>query len=241
MIKWLKTYVLSLRRDFVILLGLDVLLLLVMELWLRNIPAPYPVFVRIGDLFVTLGVSFIASFVFYFVQVHMTKVRDKESLYPSIAQLFNSIISAETDILTQLLGLKMKEMSEEAIKEKAKQVDLYAEAPLIMGGPDGDHKANWLEYCIYRVRLIDRNVDMLLNMSAYLDSDLMAIILRIEKFDTFLDRVRYLFPMCSGNAHRLTFQTPGPFIELWHFIKKQEAYYDRELSKYFARNWAVVG
>jgi hypothetical protein len=50
-----------------------------MELWLRNIPAPYPVFVRIGDLMVTL---------------------------------------------TQLLGLKMKEMSEEAIKEKAKHIDL---------------------------------------------------------------------------------------------------------------------
>ena len=100
MFNWIRTYLFSLRRDFAILLGGDLLFLLVMELWLRNIPAPYPVFVRIGDLMVTL---------------------------------------------TQLLGLKMKEMSEEAIKEKAKHIDLYTEAPLTIGSPKGDHRANWLK------------------------------------------------------------------------------------------------
>lgn len=146
MFNWIRTYLFSLRRDFAILLGGDVLFLLVMELWLRNIPAPYPVFVRIGDLMVTLAVSFIASFIFYFVQVHIPKIKERERIYPSIAKMFNQIIGAETDILTLLLGLKMKEMSEEAIKEKAKHIDLYTEAPLTIGSPKGDHRANWLEY-----------------------------------------------------------------------------------------------
>ena len=58
MIRWFKTYVLSIRKDFVCLLVVDAIFLLIMELVLKKIPAPYPVFVRIGDLMVTLAVSF---------------------------------------------------------------------------------------------------------------------------------------------------------------------------------------
>lgn len=239
--KWIKTYVFSLRRDFAILLGVDVLFLFAMEFIFRNIPAPYPVFVRIGDLLVTLAVSFIASFLFYFVQVHMPKIKEKERIYPSIAKMFNQILSAETDILTQLLGLKMKEISEETIKEKAKPIDLYSEAPLTIGSPKGDHRANWLEYCIYRVGIIDRNTDMMLNVSAYLDSECMDILMRIQNSETFLVQIRNLFPLCvAGGVHKLQYQIPGPFIRLWHFIEEQEIYYDRVFRKYYGRNWEVI-
>ena len=231
MIRWFKTYVLSIRKDFVYLLVVDAIFLLIMELVLKKIPAPYPVFVRIGDLMVTLAVSFIASFIFYFVQVHMPKIKERERIYPSIAKMFNQILSSETDILTQLLGLKMKEMSEEVIKEKAKHIDLYTEAPLTIGSPQGDHRANWLEYCIYRVGIIDRNTDMMLNVSSYLDSECLDILMRIQDSETFLVQVRRLFPMCiADGVHKLQYQIPDPFIRLWHFIEEQEAYYDRVFS-----------
>lgn len=241
MIRWFKTYVLSIRKDFVCLLVVDAIFLLIMEQVLKKIPAPYPVFVRIGDLMVTLAVSFIASFIFYFVQVHMPKIKERERIYPSIAKMFNQILSSETDILTQLLGLKMKEMSEGAIKEKAKHIDLYTEAPLTIGSPQGDHRANWLEYCIYRVGIIDRNTDMMLNVSAYLDSECLDILMRIQDSEAFLVQVRRLFPMCAaGGVHKLQYQIPDPFIRLWHFIEEQEAYYDRVFGKYFGRNWVVL-
>lgn len=239
--KWFKTYVMSIRRDFVCLLIVDAIFLLVMELVLMKIPAPFTIFVRIGDLMVTLAVSFIASFIFYFVQVHMPKIKERERIYPSIAKMFNSILRAETDILTQLLGLKMKEMSDEAIKDKAQRIDLYTEAPLTIGSPKGDHRANWLEYCIYQVGIIDRNTDMILNVSAYLDSECMDILMRIQNSETFLVQVRRLFPMCkAGGVHKLQYQIPDPFIRLWHFIEEQEVYYDQVFGKYFGRNWVVI-
>ena len=236
MMRWFKTYVFSLRQDFAILFGLDILFLLVMELWLRNIPAPYPVFVRIGDLFITLGVSYIASLIFYFVQVHMPKIKEKEHLYPSIAMMFNAILNAEKDILTKLLGLKLNEIKEETIKERSQYIDLYKEAPLTIGGAGGDHRANWLEYCIYRVSNIDRNVDLMLHLSPYLDGECMGILMRIQNSDTLLGQIRRIFPICNGKAHRLTFQTSGPFIELWHFVEEQDRYYDRAFGKYFGKN-----
>jgi len=240
MTRWFKTYVLSIRRDFLWLLFADTVFLLIMELVLKKIPAPYTIFVRIGDLFVTLGVSFFASFVFYFVQVHMHKIKEKEKVYPSIAQLFRFIINAEWDLLTNLLGIKKGEISDDKIKEKVQELDLYTEAPLVIGRPDGDHKANWIEYCIYQVRTIDRNWDMMMNMSAYLDSECMNLLIRIQNSDTFLINVRRLFPMCNGNPHFINYKVPMTFINFWHFIEEQEAYYDREFNRYFGRNWAII-
>lgn len=240
MIKWFKTYVLSLRKDIGWLLCADVVFLLFMELVLRKIPAPYPIFVRIGDLFVTLAVSFLASFIFYFVQVHMHEIKEKEKVYPSIAQMFRFIINAEWDLLTNLLGIKMGEMSEDKIREKVQEINLYTEAPLVIGRQDGDHKANWIEYCIYHMRTIDRNWDIMMNMSAYLDSECMNLLLRIQNSDTFLINVRRLFPMCNGNPHRITYKVPTTFIKFWHFIEEQEAYYDRVFNPYFNKHLAII-
>lgn len=140
--KWFKTYVMSIRRDFVCLLIVDAIFLLVMELVLMKIPAPFTIFVRIGDLMVTL---------------------------------------------------------------------------------------------------IDRNTDMMLNVSAYLDSECMDILMRIQNSETFLVQVRRLFPMCkAGGVHKLQYQIPDPFIRLWHFIEEQEVYYDQVFGKYFGRNWVVI-
>lgn len=230
--KWYRTYIKTIRRDIVIILMIDLLFLLIMEVGLRRIPAPYPIFVKIGDLFVTLGISFIASFVFYVVQVHLPRIKEKEDLFPYIASMFNSILSIEKDILTLLLGLKMEEISEESIKEKVNGLDLYSEAPLIIGGLDSDKRANWIEYCLYRIKRLDRTWNMMMNYSAYLDSECMALLYRIQSSGCFLDRIRDLFPMCNGTRHKLSFGTPEPFIKLWHFIDEQQDYYDRVLAKY---------
>lgn len=93
--RWWKTYVQSIRKDLVVMLLADIVFLLVMELFLRNIPAPFPVFVKIGDLFVTLAISFLASFIFYFVQVHLPETRQKANVYPNLASWFNRIVIDE--------------------------------------------------------------------------------------------------------------------------------------------------
>ena len=70
----------------------DVIFLLVMELVFRKIPAPFLFFVKIGDVMVTLAISVIASFIFYFVQVHMPDIRHKANVYPCVAKLFHRIL-----------------------------------------------------------------------------------------------------------------------------------------------------
>lgn len=229
---WYRTYIKSIRRDIVIIFMIDLVFLFIMEIGLRQIPAPYPIFVKVGDLFVTLGISFIASFIFYIVQVHLPRIKEKEDLFPYIASMFQSILNTEKDIITQLLGLKMDALNEETIKEKVKGLDLYSEAPLIIGGVDSDQKANLIEYCLYNLKRIDSTWNMLINYSAYLDSECLALLYRIQNSGCFLDRIRFLFPLYKGSCRRLSYKIPESFIKFWHFIEEQQAYYDRTLAKY---------
>ena len=233
MVKWVKTYVMSLRRDIIYMLIIDVMFLLVMELWLRDIPAPYPIFGKIGNLCVTLAISIIASIIFYFVQVHLPTVREKERIYPSLAKLFGSILGLEKNLLTQLLGIEMKDMSEERIKKSVEELDLYSEAPLTIGSTNNaNHRANWIEYCLFRVEKIDKNWKLLIQYSSYLDSECMSLLMRIQYDDVFLDQVRRLFSICNGNMHRLSIQDTNLFVENWHLIEAQEDYYNRVFKPY---------
>ena len=235
MARWFKTYVMSLRRDIVYMLIVDVLFLLIMELWLRGIPAPYPIFIKIGNLFVTLAISIIASIIFYFVQVHLPNVKEKERIYPSLAKLFGSILGLEKNMLTQLLDIKMKDMSEKRIKDSVEKLNLYSEAPLTIGSANSaDHRANWIEYCLFRVDRIDKNWNLLIQYSSYLDSECMSLLMRIQNDDMFLDQVRRMFPICNGKMHRLSIQDTNMFVENWHFIEEQEDYYNRVFKPYVA-------
>ena len=235
MINWYRKYIMSIRKDLVIILIIDILFLLIMELILKEIPAPYSIFMKMGSFFETLAVSFIASFIFYIVQVHLPRIKEKENIFPYIASMFNSILDVEKDILTQLLKLKMEEITEESIKEKVNGLDLYSDAPLIIGGLDSDKKANWIEYCLVKVQDLDRKWNMMMNYSAYLDSECMALLYRMQSSGCFLETIRILFSMFVNSKHKLPYKYPDTFVDFWHFIDEQQDYYDRVLVKYNTR------
>ena len=232
MLKWFKTYVLSLRKDIVFLLIVDCAFLLVMELWLRKIPAPFPVFPKIGDVFVTLGVSFLASFIFYFVQVHLPDTRQKKDLYPVISALFHRIIQTEKSFLTEFVGIKPFEaLTEETIKNGTESRDVNVQdAPLHLAVQH--RSANWMEYGISQVADIDKTWEMLMKYSAYMDSELLSLLSRIQGAGTlgFFRTMKGIYPTMGKGAKLNGFG--GGMVELWRFIQEQEAYYSRVFPDY---------
>lgn len=234
MTKWIKKYLCSLRRDLKILVVLDIACLLFMELVLRKIPTSSQIFVQIGDVFVSLAISFLASVIFYFVQVHMPREKEKSDLFPLLASQFNSILGAEKAILTRFLGLSLEELSEDAIIHHASSLDLYSDAPLILGDVYGDHNANWIEYGLFEVNRIDKNWDMMIRYSVYLDSECMALLNRIHSPGSMLDLIRRIFPMCKSKMHTFSFGdgSERTFLEFWKFIQEQDTYYDRVFKRY---------
>lgn len=234
MIRWIKQYLLSLRRELKILVLLDVVFLLLMELVFRRIPAPLPLFEKIGDVFVTLAISFIASVIFYIVQVHLPREKEKADLFPLLANRFKSIIGSERSILTKYIGLSFEEISEESINQKALALNLYSDSPLILGDARGEHKANWIEYGLFQVNRIDKDWDLLMRYSSYLDSECMAILNKMYSPGSMLDLIRKVFPMCTSKTHAFSFGrgSESTFIEFWHFLQEQETYYNRVFKPY---------
>lgn len=232
MLKWFKTYVLSLRKDIVSLLICDCVFLLVMDLWLRRIPAPFPIFVKIGDVLVTLGISFLASFIFYFVQVHLPEARLKKDLYPVISELFHRIIFTERSFLTEFVGVKPFELlTEENIKAGiiARDVNIQ-NAPLHLAGLN--RRANWMEYGLNQVAEIDKTWEMLMKYSAYMDSELLSLLSRIQGAGTlgFFRKMKGIYPSLKQGLKLSGFE--DGFVELWHFIQEQYAYFDKVFSEY---------
>ena len=235
--RWFDTYIRSVRKDIVILFMADVAFLLVLELVLKRIPAPFHFFVRLSDFFLAIGVALVASIVFYFVQVHLPAVKEKNNLYPVIAFLFLRVLTGERLLLAGLLGLNESELSEENVLSHAGKVDLYSEAPLVLAGLNGDRKANWIEYSIYEVKRIDQSWEMLMKYSSYMDSECLALLSKMQHPGMLLGFVRATLPLCLSTKKRFSFGKGCEpiFVEFWHYIQQQQQYYDKKLERFIKR------
>lgn len=231
---WIKTYVLSLRKDIVILLIVDLLFLFIMEVFLRSIPAPFPVFVKIGDFFVTLAISFVASFIFYFAQIHMPNVKEKNDLYPSIAILFNRIINAEKALLVNYVNVKQfKNLTEDIIRQGAEDRDVsIQDAPLILAGPN--RHANWMEYGFHQLSDIDKNWSMIMQYSSYLDSRCLSIMARIQE-DSVLMFFRNMRSLYNSVKFGKLSGMSSSFVKFWNMIREQEEYYNAIFAEHQKR------
>lgn len=229
--KWFETYVWTVRRDIVVLLIVDCTFLLVMELFLKKIPAPFPIFVKIGNLAVTLAVSFLASFIFYFVQVHMPEMRGKKNLNPVISELLRRIIYIQKGLLTEFVGVKPYEnLTNENIINGTNNRDVNLQnAPLHLVGLN--RNANWIEYGASRVEEIDKNWEMIMRYSDYMDSELLLLLSKIQSNPTlnFFKTMKPIYPALRQGMHLNGFE--GGMVELWHFIQKQDMYYNKHFSE----------
>lgn len=230
--KWIKTYLCSLRKDIVILLILDCLFLLLMELVLRRIPAPFPIFVKVGNVCVTLGISFLASFIFFFVQVHLPETRQRIDIYPSIAALFSRIIHRERSLVLNFAGVKSDEdFSDEDLRNGVDARDVNKQdAPMTLVGLD--RNANWMEYGFSYVKDIDVDWDMIMRYSSFLDSEFLSLLSHIQSNGTlgFFRTMKGVYPALKQGLKLNGFGTG--WVELWHFIQEQEEYYNRVFAEY---------
>lgn len=230
--KWINTYVLSLRSDILKMLLADVILLLLMELVFKQIPAPYPFFVTIGDIVVTLLISFIASFIFYFVQVHMPETKQKEDLYPSIASLYFRILHTEKSLLYNFVGAKSyEELDEDIIMAGAKARDVnIQDAPLILAGVE--RNANWLEYSFNAVEEIDKTWEMIMKYSTFLDSECLSLLSMVQSGGVLgvFRALRGIYRTLKKGVNIEGME--NEFVKFWHFVQVQDEYYNRVFTPY---------
>ena len=203
--------------------------LLIIESILIMKPTMWHVTKTICEITATLSISFFASFIFYFVQVHMPDIRHKANVYPSVAKLFHRILITEKALLLNYVGTQSYgDLTENVIKMGVIRKDVNLQnAPLFLAGDD--RNANWLEYGFHQVNDIDKYWDMMMNYSFYLDSECISIMADIQEDSllNFFRTIRRLY-RCQqiGELHGID----ELFLKFWQSIQSQEKYYNENFA-----------
>lgn len=161
----------------------------------------------------------------------MPETKRINGLYPTIATYFYRILILEQNLLKNFINIEQyNTISEEIIRTgiQSRNISLY-DSPLYL--IDKKRYADWIEYGINQVQEIDKNWEMIMYYSSYLDNTYLSILARIQN-DCLLDYFRsmkYIYHFSNiGKMNGLE----QSFISLWHFIKEQEDYYFKRFAPY---------
>ncbi|MDA2451408.1 hypothetical protein PDN63_23640 [Bacillus cereus] len=83
-LKYWKHRIATLRKDLKILFVIAVFSVLIMDLWLINIPEFFSGGAALGSLYYKICLSYITAFIFYFINVHLQNERTKVKTYKYI-------------------------------------------------------------------------------------------------------------------------------------------------------------
>lgn len=167
-----------------ILVAVASVLLLIKILVLNAIPKMFNGAYELGLVAEAVLSSVIASYVFYFIVVHIPRVQDKGSLRPYLQKYIHAVIR---DCFSQI-----KELSKEAgtnlnpnsftrseLSEAFASINPYSDAPLLVGYNDTKH-VNWFQYLLNYKTTTSKSIRRLLAQLLYLDADILATLVAID-------------------------------------------------------------
>ncbi len=108
----MRKYIKSLDKTLVIILFITVASILLIDLWLIDIPAPHYIIERLGKIYYTICISYLTCFIFHFVVVHIKDVKNKEHINRQVAIEIQNIINTGLGFIESLARFKNYELSE---------------------------------------------------------------------------------------------------------------------------------
>ncbi|WP_319403223.1 hypothetical protein [uncultured Anaeromusa sp.] len=160
----------SVKKDLRVVLLIALSIELLLEFILFKIPECFSGASTIGQLFSKLSLSFIASFIFYYLVVHLKSQNDKRNGYAVAIPLAERIICDTRSILTELHIELGTSSSNEDIRLALNQLTLSSTANVIVSTSPPRY-FTWLEYLAsYHNNLIG-TVNSIFNFTTLCDSD----------------------------------------------------------------------
>lgn len=186
----------------------------------------------------TLGLSYIASFIFYFVQVHLKEVKDKIRVLPSVERLFQRLVFFANEVVLDTINYddpshktqKFKDTTKEGFLSATTKIKFDVESSVYQG----KHELTWLEYYTYRRKQIEEYIHLILEYSQYIGEEGISILADIRN-DAFLFTVVNSANSCkeSGLDYGFTLGGLEPICEnYYNLVQRINDYYTKELLPY---------
>lgn len=225
----------AVRKDLLVLLFIAFLVEFLLELVLFKIPELFTGAAVIGQMISKLALSYIASFVFYFLVVHMKSQRDKRNVYAFVLPMAKRIGYDARSIVTEIKINKKIKLSEDPSKEEIQaifgEITFGTQVNMVVQ-IEPEVRGNWLMYLIWYYKRLNECLEGIYPKAVFVDSDFIHKLMAIEEC-AFIKSIGMFSNM--PNLHlMLQDQTltsfSAPFAEYLRLIKNLETYIEKKCS-----------
>lgn len=180
----------SINKKLILLFIICLVWSILIEFVFNQIPAMFPKAYEVGQYINKICFSIITGTIFYILTVHYEKYRNKKNINQFVISKLEEIIRIISLLMIHMeekvgLETKTKLPTKKEFEEICYKLDLYSNAPcgtLI----DGKFVSlNWFEYLDNCWGNIAQEIQSLYGVNNYLDSDLLALIGKIQNRNFF--------------------------------------------------------
>ena len=181
--------------------------------------------------------AYVASFVFYFLDVHCRRQMEKQKIYNFIGAQFKIIISDGKSMFKDLSlkagkNVEFEDMSDDDIIDICSKIDPLSESTILQWR--GNAYLNWIEYLEYMKRRLDEYLMKIQPLLQYAEVDFVRLLVRYSDSRLFsglniISRLNKEGRMGNKNFMNGYEQL---FISYIHLLKESEQYYQKEFVRY---------
>ena len=172
----------------------------IMDVWLKNIPAPTKIVYSIGVLYYTVCLAYVASFVFYIVTIFLPWQRKRLSVYRYLNNKILLIYNMEMDLMNVIMNgsvlrssnasNQIRKLEKEDISEACKRINPHQPVVLISAVGTVQFR-NYFQLLDYFYNDIKSNIEDLLNFQDCLNPETVELLINIEDcFSQHLNRTK---------------------------------------------------
>ena len=236
--EWFTKWLNGIQKPLLWILVFDLLIIVCLDIFGRDLFKDEGTYrYRLFTFAYTLGLSYIASFIFYFVQVHLKEVKDRNRVLPSLEVLFRKLVHFENEIILDTINsdatIKKKEFkvtTKEDYLSATKRINTHAKSNVYQG----KYELSWLEYHTYRRNQIDEFVHLVLEYSQFIGEEGMSLLADIRN-DSLLYTVITNSNSCKDVGLEPAFSLDGIETicgQFYDLVQRTNDYYTKELLPY---------
>ena len=172
----------------------------------------------------------VASYIFYFIVVHLKAMKDKENVNKFISFKVSNILNTYKTQISDIKKLsnsneEKKYFELEELEKLFSKINPNTQAPLMLG----TKYATWMQYFQSHNKRTQTHISKIFAQMPFLDSELVDILAHIDDNHHF-NIINLLSSVQCNNTNMENFASD--FLEYSNLCKKLEEYYNKKLLEF---------
>lgn len=204
--------------------------ILTMDFYLKDIGEVVSWGSEFGEIYYRLCLSIIASYIFYFIVIHLKSMRDKENINTFVSSKVSQILGdyrSQLSEIKKVSNLKDDKTTYELEEWKNLLIKISpkAPAPLILG----TRYATWMQYFSYYNKRTQSHIQKIFVNMPFLDSELVKILAHIDDCSHF-SVIDLVSSVGFKNENMENFA--DMFLGYAELCQQLDEYYNKKLFEY---------